>query len=76
MHGKGKYITHTGSKYIGTFKDGKIFKGTWFFDGGYTHWEQTGTFTIFIDSWKMNGSSFVHQYHNLFLEFPSGIKIG
>ena len=25
MHGKGKYITHTGSKYIGTFKDGKIF---------------------------------------------------
>ena len=49
MHGKGKYTTHTGSKYVGTFKNGKIFKGIWFFDSGDTNWEQTGTFKTFID---------------------------
>ena len=49
MHGKGKYTTHTGSKYVGTFKNGKVFKGTWFFDSGDTNWEQTGTFKIFLD---------------------------
>ena len=49
MHGKGKYTGDTGSKYVGTFKNGKVFKGTWFFDSGDTNWEQTGTFKTFID---------------------------
>ena len=51
MHGKGKYTTDTGSKYVGTFKKGKIFKGTWFFYSldEDTNWEQTGTFKIVLD---------------------------
>ena len=32
MHGKGEYTFHHGVKYVGTFKNGKIFKGTEFFD--------------------------------------------
>ena len=49
IHGKGKYTVDTGSKYVGTFKNGKVFKGTWFLDSGDTNFEQTGTFKTFID---------------------------
>ena len=51
FHGQGKYTRkeYEGKKYIGIFTNGKIFKGTRYFDGWGFKWEQTGTFKIFLD---------------------------